>query len=353
MPRTKPYAVSYDLVSRQFATETIHARVTIIGSQEDYPRLRPEFTIGDGDGMGLIGAAKLAVTDRKLSDDQRYVSFRLLTTDDMTGADLRALMDAGRLVLRVVLHREVGSSPADAAQWQAASLSGVPSLPMSLSPVTNTIGVPLRFDVTDKQLIAWKMIPTVRQKKLVEHYYVRNPDLMTKAGSNIAAAVGLEAAMDRHGGQCGEFASWGRAWSRDFVSGLYGDKAALTEILIQRNVLMNHAATLLVKPDGSRYVIDYWRGFVKNIYQSTDDTQLCAVYEEREWLDAWIKELYSSMEAPNPLISQGDELEALRKLVAEKGEAEGLAEFQRQFKRLAPTIMHYRERLAAERQPGR
>ncbi len=122
-------------------------------------------------------------------------------------------------------------------------------------------------------------------------YWVTNPDLtssllgrmgfdfslLAKGINNLIINPAYQILSQWEGGQCGEFALWGRGLSRELIGETFPG-AFVDLIVLQRNPLMNHAATKVILPNGDRYVLDYWEGMQEGGPR---------VYTEKDWLNKW------------------------------------------------------------------
>lgn len=136
-------------------------------------------------------------------------------------------------------------------------------------------------------------------------------------------------------GRCGEYGERGMAWIRDCVKNLFGDKALVTDIVIEeestaapegkpgalaywnpdRIYESNHRATRVVLPDGERYVVDYWEGV------STGKPQMIS---EEEWIKKW-REKIGRMDYR---INRDTAEKNLKDLIKEMGEEKGIKAFR-------------------------
>ena len=126
----------------------------------------------------------------------------------------------------------------------------------------------------------WVMNPELRDSWLARLGY-GDPSLVIKLLNNYVLNPLAGRLTDWKGGQCGEFAKWGSRLSRDLIGETFPG-AFLDEIVLQRNPLMNHAATKVILPNGDRYVLDYWEGMQEGAPQ---------VYTEQDWLNKWQDQL--------------------------------------------------------------
>ena len=153
----------------------------------------------------------------------------------------------------------------------------------------------------------WVMNPELRDSWLARLGY-GDPSLVIKLLNNYVLNPLAGRLTDWKGGQCGEFAKWGSRLSRDLIGETFPG-AFLDEIVLQRNPLMNHAATKVILPNGDRYVLDYWEGMQEGAPR---------VYTEQDWLNKWQDQLGGA-----PQIEHLGYLESrLRHLVAILGDTE-------------------------------
>jgi hypothetical protein len=137
-------------------------------------------------------------------------------------------------------------------------------------------------------------------QRIKEGCYVKNPDALKKAWNQTIGGL-IKWAAGYTGGQCGEFAKWGREWSEQFVEKIFGKGAIVDTIWVgersSRDIQTfedwvdaryeaNHAATRVILPTGESYVLDYWEA-IKN--KQSDPNAEVKLIPEGEWIEKWTK----------------------------------------------------------------
>lgn len=154
----------------------------------------------------------------------------------------------------------------------------------------------------------WVMNPDLRDSWLARLGH-GNPSLIVKLLNNYALNPLAQRLTDWEGGQCGEFAGWGKDYSGNFIRTTFGRGAFVDEIILERNPLINHAATKVILPNGERYVLDFWEGMQEGAPR---------VYTEQDWINKWKNQL-----GGNPKIEHLGYLETrLKNLVEILGDPE-------------------------------
>ncbi len=111
------------------------------------------------------------------------------------------------------------------------------------------------------------------------------------------------------GGTCGDFAEWGMHWVGDDLRRTFGNGVYVEQIVLQRNSMINHAATKVILPNGERYVMDFWDGI---------QDRKPHMYTEQEWLNKWKPQL-----GGNPQVTSVSYMESqLKNLVSILGNQE-------------------------------
>jgi hypothetical protein len=139
--------------------------------------------------------------------------------------------------------------------------------------------------------------------KVKEGYYVRNPNLIRKVWNNFPITSStIEWWYDLKGGQCGEFADWGRQWVKDWAQQTYGPGVVVDSIWVGERssrypdglldsadalIQANHVANRVILPNGESLVIDFWDGVTQ--YRDKGDAALANIkpIPEHEWTQKW------------------------------------------------------------------
>lgn len=150
-------------------------------------------------------------------------------------------------------------------------------------------------------------------QKLNEGYYVRNTDVVRKAWNQTIGRLS-DVISGHKGGQCGDFADWGKQWSGPMVRDLFGDGAIIDTIYVgERSSRVpdglldrvdgiyeaNHAATRVILPTGESYVLDYWAAVGDQQMKMGTDAAYDVIFgggaprdqirliPEKEWIQTW------------------------------------------------------------------
>lgn len=150
-------------------------------------------------------------------------------------------------------------------------------------------------------------------KKLRDGYYVRNTGFVQKTWNQTLGRLS-DKISGHQGGQCGEFAEWGKAWSEGFVRDLFGDGAIIDTVYIGEKTTRlpdgllnaadalyeaNHAATRVILPTGESYILDYWAAIGDQQTKFFTDAAHSAIFDEpagrdrvrlipeKEWIKTW------------------------------------------------------------------
>ncbi len=157
------------------------------------------------------------------------------------------------------------------------------------------------------------------QQKIKEGYYVKNAhtsgpiqdglttgltfggikdfDTIRKGWNNFPTGWIEDWVRGMTGGQCGEYARWGQEWMENSAKDIFGDGTVTGRIALQRNPWVNHAATLVITPDGERLVLDFWDG--------VQNEKAPQIITEKEWLAKWDKELGEPTWGKNSVVDRG------------------------------------------------
>ncbi len=157
------------------------------------------------------------------------------------------------------------------------------------------------------------------QQKIKEGYYVKNAhtsgpiqDLLTqaltvggikdfdtirKAWNNYPPGWVEDWIRGMTGGQCGEYSRWGQEWMEKSARDIFGEGTVVGRLALQRNFFANHAATLVITPDGERLVMDFWDG--------VQNEKAPQIITEKEWIAKWNKELGDPTYGKNSIVERG------------------------------------------------
>jgi hypothetical protein len=216
------------------------------------------------------------------------------------------------------------AAPVDGTPLQPAS-SGNGANPPGRPPPSEPPAVPV---ATPAQIGALQgQFAGSVQQRLDEGYWVRNPDLLSKAWNTVAHPF-----WGSHSGQCGEFAANGVRWMTDYVQQQFGPGAIVDEVYVARRSVfvhnpdfldeldahlpMNHAATRVILPDGRRYVMDFWDAM------GPSKGQPPRLVPEGEWAGRW------SQRIPSGQISRTEWEQQLREHILTMGENKGIKAFR-------------------------
>jgi len=122
----------------------------------------------------------------------------------------------------------------------------------------------------------------VVEEKINEGYYVKNRNIFTSVWA-LADYNPIQNARDRRlnqiGARCEEYAVWGQRWSREFANEIYGEGTITTDVVMQGFWISNHAATMIMTPDGEMLVLDYWESITAGEPRIYDFVQWVERYE--------------------------------------------------------------------------
>lgn len=139
-------------------------------------------------------------------------------------------------------------------------------------------------------------------RKIKEGYYVRNPNIFRKIWNQTVGRI-VDWICEYKGGQCGEFANWGKQWSEAFVRKIFGPGAIVDTIYVEERSSSNirgfwdrldslyeanHAATRVILPTGERYVLDYWQAVSD---RQADPKSKIRIVPENKWIRKWKKKI--------------------------------------------------------------
>jgi len=242
--------------------------------------LSAETSAGNSPATGTTtGADRLAVVDKGPGVPGPSVHFSLMTTAAMTAADLRRYIDQGPLrstvetKLRVITHKDLataasgmaGAGPAAVFAAQALRDQASDSLFGERDPeAIRRVEVDLRFAPSTRQLVMWVAARVLAQMK-ARGLHVGNTSVGAQAWNTILdnttrRVVGTSA----NDVWCQECMRIGEDLTRPLADDLFGvDEYYLGDVQTSRPGRIadaNHVANLLIAPDGSRYVVDYWMG---------------------------------------------------------------------------------------------
>ena len=150
--------------------------------------------------------------------------------------------------------------------------------------------------------------------------YVANRNLVEKGWNGTVGGM-INYLRDMYGGQCGEFAEWGRQWTQSFAEDIFGPGVIVDTIYIGESsseraqaliydpidwldswYAANHAATRVILPTGESYVLDYWQSVgdrQRGLYEKSSEAAYNMLFggkpnypqarlvPEKEWLQQW------------------------------------------------------------------
>jgi hypothetical protein len=153
----------------------------------------------------------------------------------------------------------------------------------------------------------------VVSQKMKEGHYVRNTDFLRKAWNQVPGRF-LDLFSGHKGGQCDEYARWGKQWSEQFVRELFGDGAIVDHIAIHERstrvqydledeidalFVSSHGATRVTLPNGDCYILDYWDAIgdrqvkwgtdvaYQQIFGEPAPRQSIQLIPQNEWIKTW------------------------------------------------------------------
>jgi hypothetical protein len=209
-----------------------------------------------------------------------------------------------------------GQKPAGATPASGAAAGATPSsTPAQKQPAqpgkAKPDGTP---EVTPQKLeILRRRFQQIVSQKINEGYHVRNTDFVRKAWNQVPGRL-LDALSGHQGGQCGDFAEWGRQWSEPMVRELFGKGAIIDYITVDEQTTRvqhdfedkidslfrsNHAATRVTLPNGESYILDYWSAVgdqqvswgtdvaYQQIFGGPAPRESIQLIPEKEWIKTW------------------------------------------------------------------
>jgi len=207
--------------------------------------------------------------------------------------------------------KPAGASPASGAD-AGATPSSTPAQKQPAQPAkSKPDGTP---EVTPEKLeILRRRFQQVVSQQIRDGYHVRNTDFVRKAWNQVPGRF-LDALSGHKGGQCGDFAEWGRQWSEPVVRELFGKGAIVDYITVDEQttrvqhdfedkidslITSNHAATRVTLPNGESYILDYWAAVgdqqvswgtdvaYQQIFGEPAPRQRIQLVPEKEWIKTW------------------------------------------------------------------
>ncbi|MHB0878089.1 MAG: hypothetical protein ACYC5O_18805 [Anaerolineae bacterium] len=317
------YTMPFEHGLHQFLTEYIRVRARPDReTNQDYAVLNPDFTVADGAGGSWLADGKLEVCERQLSERQETANFRLATTDKMKGADIRALVKAASIPLKLsvsVMARQHVGSPSPSAVLPPIGLVGAGGKRLSKQFLARVDLKP-----SDLELLEWKMNEVV-QRKHREGYRVRNISWTAARWNTYGPGRVAEAIAGETGGYCGEFMRWGNEWTQPFIEDLFESDVTVSFVMAGKRgseATNNHVATLVILPGGDRYILDYWMSIRKRepvVFRTLD-----------EWLSSCNSIVPDLIWANRQdiLPTYGEDMDQLSQLTKTHGLEEGIKKYE-------------------------
>ncbi|MCJ7549019.1 MAG: hypothetical protein MUQ30_04990 [Anaerolineae bacterium] len=209
-----------------------------------------------------------------------------------------------------------GQKPAGTSPASGAAAGATPSsTPAQKQPAQPGKGKPAGTpEVTPEKLESLRRgFQQIVAQKMKEGYYVRNTDFLRKAWNQVPGRL-LDVFSGHKGGQCGEYARWGKQWSEPLVRELFGEGATVDHIAIDERstrvqydfedkidslITSNHAATRVTLPNGESYILDYWAAVgdrqekwgtdvaYQQIFGEPAPRQAIQLIPQKEWIKTW------------------------------------------------------------------
>jgi len=199
------------------------------------------------------------------------------------------------------------SGPAVGATPSSTSAQKQPAQPGKGKPA----GTP---EVTPEKLESLRRgFQQIVAQKMNEGYYVRNTDFLRKAWNQVPGRL-LDVFSGHKGGQCDEYARWGKQWSEPLVRELFGEGAIVDHIAVdERSTRVqdgledhidalfssNHGATRVTLPNGDSYILDFWAAIggrqekwgtdvaYQQIFGEPAPRQSIQLIPQKEWIKTW------------------------------------------------------------------
>jgi len=259
---------------------------------------------------------------------------------------------------RAPAQKPTGATPASGAA-AGATPSSTPAQKQPAQPGKGKpAGTP---EVTPEKLETLRRrFQQIVSQKMKEGYYVRNPDFLRKAWNQVPGRF-LDLFSGHKGGQCDEYARWGKQWSEQFVRELFGDGAIVDHIAIHERstrvqydledeidalFVSSHGATRVTLPNGDCYILDYWDAIgdrqvkwgtdvaYQQIFGEPAPRQSIQLIPQNEWIKTWREKIgWDDTEVRNLTYAQEQLKEAIRHA---DSEAEGIEEWRNMRSRGVP-----------------